>query len=210
VTDFKPVSLIAQFALQMYVTDSFPAKTFKEFVELVKANPGKYAYATAGIGGPGHMMAELLSREVGLQMRHVPYAGDGPSSVDVISGVVPVWFTGNAAVPHVIAGKVRSLVTFGREREKHLPDVPTVVEAGFPQVEGYTFNAMMAQKDLPDAIVTKLNDAIADIYATTDLPEKFLKIATTPKRASPAETAAYVKGDIEKWHAIVSAMKVKK
>ena len=203
-TDFMPVSILMTSQLQLYVRDDFPAKTFPEFVELVRANPDKYAYATAGIAGPGHMFVELLSRKIGLKMVHVPYPGDGQAINDVLGGTIPIWATAVAsAKPYLGPSRIRPLVTSGRERAFLIPDTATVEESGFPGISAYYYNALLAPKGTPEAIVAKLNEAIVEIYKDPATVARIKGLGQTPVTKTSQETAEFIKNDIDQWKDIL-------
>lgn len=203
-TDLVPITLLMTSQLQLYVRDDFPAKNFSEFVALVKANPGKYSFATAGVAGPGHMFTELLSRKIGLKMVHVPYPGDGQAINDVLGGTVPIWATAIAsAKPYLDARSIRPIVTSGRERASFLPDTPTAEESGYPGASAYYYNALLAPKGTPEAIISKLNQAIVDIYKDPVLIERIKGLGQTPVTKSPKETADFIRADIDQWKVIL-------
>jgi tripartite-type tricarboxylate transporter receptor subunit TctC len=210
ITDFQPATLLAISQLQILVKDDFPAKDFKEFVALAKANPGKYTYATAGLMGPGHLFAELLSRQVGIGLRHVPYAGDGKSAIDVLAGFVPVWAAGAGAFHYAQQGKVRPLVTSGEKRWPQYPDTPSVVELGYPKAATNYYNVLLAPKGTPAAITDKLYKAVVEVYKDPDAVAKIKASGVFPETMPAAETAAYIKQDVELWKDIVTEMAAKK
>lgn len=207
--DFTPISMLMTAQLQIFVRDDFPAKNFKEFVELIKANPGKYSFASAGTGGPGHMFAELIMREAGLKMVHVPYRGDGQAANDVLAGVIPVWATSTAAAtPFIGPGKVRPIVTSGPARMEKYPDVPTAKESGYPQAVTSFYNVLLGPKGLPRDIVDKLNAAIVEIYKDPAVTNRIVEsMGITPVTASPAETDKVLQDDIAQWRDIVAVVK---
>ena len=203
--DFAPISMLFTAPLQLYVKDAFPAKTFKEFVALLKENPDKYFYATAGVGGPGHMFAELLMRETGTKMVHVPFPGDSQAAASILGDVVQIWSTATAAAtPFTAEGKVRALVTSGDERASQLPDVPTAKESGYPSVIAYYFNALLAPKGTPPEIVDRLNKAVSEIYNDGKTKDQIVKsLGVMPINSTPAETAKTIQDDIAKWRDVV-------
>lgn len=205
-SDFAAISMTMVAALQIYVSKDFSAKTFDELVKLIKANPDKYSYATAGVGGPGHLVAESLSRKLGLKMVHVPYAGDGAAAPDVLSGRVPIWSTGMAgAHSHALSGGVRALVTASDKRLSLLPDTPTTKELGY-DFEAFFYNAMVAPKGTPADIVKKLNMHIAEIYKDQAVLDSIKAMGIDPMVASPEDTEKYIQADIMKYKPIVEVI----
>ncbi len=143
-----PVGEVASVPLVLYVNASLPAKSVGQLVELTKAAPGKYSYASGGSGSPQHLAGEMLKLERQLDMVHVPYRGQGPALSDVIAGQVPIAFeTTTAIAPHIKSGKLRLLATTGAKRGKTLPDVPTMQESGFSDFVIETGTACCARRD---------------------------------------------------------------
>ena len=132
--DLIPLTVAGDIANTLIVHDSVPAKTVKELIAVMKANPGKYNnYAHAGVGTTPHLSGELFRLTAGVDMVHVPFAGAGPAIQSTVAGHTPIMFTTLApAMPHIKAGKLRSLAVMASARSPHLPDVPTMAEAGFP------------------------------------------------------------------------------
>jgi len=204
INDFEHISLLATSHLLLYVHDDFPAKDFAELVKVVQENPGKYTYASAGHMGPAHMFTELLSRSVDLPMRHIPYAGDGKATPDVLGGVVPIWASGAGAFPSYKQGKIRALVTSGPERWSEIPEAPTVAELGYPEATTTYYNHLLAPKGTPVEIVNKLHEAIVEIYKDKDATDKILASGVIPQTLPPAETLETVKEDVALWKDIVA------
>ncbi|MBI2319690.1 MAG: tripartite tricarboxylate transporter substrate binding protein, partial [Betaproteobacteria bacterium] len=127
VKDFSPVTLVGSGPNVLVVHPSVPARSMAEFVTLLKANPGKYNYASSGNGSGGHLATELFKSMAGVEMNHIPYKGNGPATVDILAGQVPIMFTSTAPMlPHMRAGKPRGLATTGASRSSATPDLPTI------------------------------------------------------------------------------------
>src|ERR1044071_6817480 len=140
VRDFEPITCAATSPAVLSVHPDFPAKTLEELIALIKANPGKYIYASGGTGTQPHLAAEQLRLSLGLDLTHVPYNGGGPALVSMIAGHTPIGFTTlPPTVPHIKSGKLRALAIAGSRRSRSVPDVPTMAEAGYPGVEGDTW-----------------------------------------------------------------------
>jgi len=205
--DFDAVSLLIRAPLQLYINPNFPAKTFKELVELAKAHPGKYSYATAGIGSSTHLMVELLAQRVGIELRHVPYPGAGPAALDVISGVVPLWSTSvSAAQPHMESGAILPMVNSSDGRFFALPDVPTFTEEGY-DFTTYYYNALVAPKGTPKEILDKLHGTIADLYKDDQYTARIRKMAMEPFLLGPKEAAEYIRKDIDRFKDVIMKSK---
>src|SRR6185369_6367307 len=146
----------------MIVPAALPVIDLKSFIALIKANPNVHNYASSGIGNPPHLAAELLCAMAGLDMTHVPYAGDTPAIVDLLAGRVSVFFGSVApAVPHVRGGRLRALAVSGSTRSSALPEVPTMAEAGLPGYNISGWVGMMAVGGTPKPVMDKLSGAMA-------------------------------------------------
>lgn len=204
IADFQPVARLTTVSQLITVTESFPAKDFKEFVDLIKANPGKYSYATAGLGGPSHLTAELFSGETGLQMQHIPYAGDGAAVADVLSGVVPIWFVSPASSGQYLASKkVRALVVLANARVPSLPDTPTIGEFGYGSAAVEAYAALLAPKGTPPEVVVKLNQVLAEIYKDPEALARIEKIGYVPRYGDAKVLADLIVSDNNLWRDIV-------
>jgi tripartite-type tricarboxylate transporter receptor subunit TctC len=158
VKDFTPISLLAVVPNVMVVHPSFPAKTVQEVVKVLKENPGKYSYASSGVGTPLHLSGELFKSIGGVNMNHVPYRGAGPALNDVVSGAVPIMFDNlPSSAQFIRSGQLRAIGVTTKERVSSFPDLPTIAEGGLAGYETYTWNALFGPANMPRAIVEKLN-----------------------------------------------------
>lgn len=203
--DFAPISLIAINDGILIVNPSFPAKSIAEFIETVRKAPGRYSYATSGIGGPTHLAAELLGARAGLSMVHVPYSkGDGFGVLDVIAGNVPVMFTVLAAVAqHVKSGKVRPVAALGAQRFTQLPDLPTVAESGYPGYAAGAWLALLAPAGTPREVVAALNEATRKATADPAYRARLVEMGSTPVGNTPDELASYMRDELDKWGGVI-------
>ena len=148
--DLEPVIQVASVPLVVIVHPSFPAKTLKEFIALLKSKPDGYAFASSGNGTPQHLSGELFKTMAGVAIVHVPYKGSGPALIDVMGGQVPIMFESMVSVvPHIKGARVRALATTGQRRLRQLPDVPTVEEAGVPGYVTASWYGVLASKGTP-------------------------------------------------------------
>ena len=181
-----------------------------EFFTLIKANPGKYDYASPGGGTGPHLSAELMKLRAQLTMQHVPYNGGGPAVQAVLAGQVPIGFSAvPPAVPHIKAGKMRALAVTSAVRTPSLPDVPTVAESGLPEFEGDTLQLMMAPAGTPPAIVAKLQSEVARALASPELRDKLVGMGFIIVASTPEQTAQKVRVEIDKWARVVKAGNIK-
>ena len=204
IKDFTPLTLAAVSPNVIFVNASLPAKTFKELIDLVKANPGKYAYAQPAIGSTPHLSAELLKQTYGLDLTMVPFTSAGLAVNGVLSGQPPIGFT---ALPPTIGlineGKLRGIAIEATKRSPLLPNVPTIAEAGAPGQEADTVTGFVLPAGTPPAIVDKLNKEMVKIGALPEIRERLEKIGFTPVLDTPAEFGARIKSEMERWGKVV-------
>ena len=210
VKDFAPLTLAAVSPNVFFVNPSVPAKTLHELVELVKANPGKYAYAQPAIGSTPHLSAELLKQTFGLDLVMVPFTSAGLAVNGVLSGQPPIGVT---ALPPTIGlineGKLRGLAIAATKRSPTIPDVPTIAEAGVPGQEADTLTGFVMPARTPPAIVAKLNAEMVKIGALPEIRERMEKIGFNPVLNTPAEFGARIKTEMERWGKVVKAANLK-
>ena len=171
--DFEPVSIAVTTTQVLTVTPSLPVQSVKELVALVKANPGKYSYASPGIGTPGHMTAELFRLSLGLDLVHVPFNGAGPAVASTIGGHTPIAFGSPASsVAQVKDGKLRGLAVASGKRLVALPDLPTMAQAGFPDIDVEFWIGIFAPASTPKDIVVALNREVDKAVALPDVRQR--------------------------------------
>ncbi len=204
VADFEPVSLLAIVPNVLVVNPNFPAKDVKELVALLKANPGKYNYASSGNGTPLHLSGELFKTLSGTQMTHVPYRGSGPALTDVVAGQVPIMFDNLPSASEFIkAGTLRGLAVTTKERAPSFPDMPTIAEGGLAGYETYTWNALFAPKGTPKAVVDRLNAEAVKALQDPTLQARLRDFSATVVGSTPETLAAHVKAELAKWEPVV-------
>jgi tripartite-type tricarboxylate transporter receptor subunit TctC len=202
--DFVPISLLAVVPNVLVVHPSFPAKTVAELVALLKKEPGKYNYASSGVGTPLHLSGELFKTLSGTEMTHIPYRGSGPALVDVVAGRVPIMFDNlPSASEYIRAGTLRALAVTTKGRAPSFPDVPTMDEAGLAGYETYTWNALFAPKNTPPEIVARLNAAALKALADPGLQAKFKTFSAEIVGSTPEALSAHVMAELAKWQPVV-------
>ena len=207
--DFSPIMLFATVPFVLTVHPSLGVKTVAELVALAKNKPGELAFASAGVGAVHHIYAELLMHMTGIKMRHVPYRGGGQAINDVVAGHVPVYFAdAGPAAPLIRDGKLIALGVTTATRAGHLPDVPTLHEAGVTGYEANTWQMFVGPPLLPEPIVTKLNRAIADFMLTPEAQKYFTGLGMQPRTGTPAEAADHIRVEAAKWSAIIKGIGV--
>jgi tripartite-type tricarboxylate transporter receptor subunit TctC len=202
--DFAPIAAINSSDLVLVARSALPASTLAELIAAAKAKPGALSYASSGPGTPYHMAGELFKAMAGISILHIPYKGSSGARSDVLGGQVDLMFD---AVPtmseHVRAGKVKALGTTGTTRSSVLPDVPTIAEAGVPGYEATIWLGLMAPKNTPPAIVSRLNAEVVKIVANPEVARAWKAQGASPMAMSVAEFTRYLNDDIVKWAHIV-------
>jgi tripartite-type tricarboxylate transporter receptor subunit TctC len=198
--DFEGISLTCLVPQVLVVTPTLPVKSVKELVALARARPNEISYASAGIGGTGHMAAELFNSHAKLKMLHVPYKGNAQAIVDVISGQVMMMFDQvSTSMGHIKGGKLRALAVTSRKRSPLFPDLPTIDESGVKGYEDITFNGLVAPAGTPRAVLDRLNAEVGKAVQTGDLRQRFLERGVElAASASPQDFGAYIKAEFDK------------
>ncbi|MGZ5150244.1 MAG: tripartite tricarboxylate transporter substrate binding protein [Burkholderiales bacterium] len=208
--DFAPVTLIASGPGLLVVHPSVPAKNVKELIALAKSRPGQLIYASAGNGTPPHLAAELFKSMAGVDLVHIPYKGNVPAFVDLLSGAVSLSFpTITSGLPQVRSGKLRALGVTSKERSTVVPDVPTIAESGLPGYEATTWYGMLAPAKTRTLIITKLHDQMIEVLKLPDIREKLLAQGLEPVGNRPDQFAAIISMELVKWSKVVAAAGVK-
>jgi tripartite-type tricarboxylate transporter receptor subunit TctC len=204
--DFVPITLAVTSPAVLSVNPSLPAKTIQDLVALIRANPGKYSFASGGTGTQPHLAGEQFRLSLGLDLVHVPYNGGGPALASVVAGHTPISFsTLSPAVPHISEGKLRALAVTGRTRSQTVPDVPTMTEAGYPDIEGDTWVGVLAPARTDRPIVTLLNREIVKILNLPAMKQRLVALGYEPVGNTPDEYAAQIRTEIGKWAKVIRA-----
>lgn len=206
VKDFAPISQLTRIAALVVVRPDFPAQTMPQLLALLKANPDKYTFASAGNGTTSHLAGELFKVSTGIQMRHVPYRGGAPAITDVIGGRVDLMMDvmPNTA-PHVRSGKLRGLAVTTAARVPAMPDVPTIAESGVAGFDVSAWDAIFAPAGTPAPLIARLNAAVHTALADPELKKQLLDRGAEVAPGTPAEIGAFVRAEIARWG---SAIKV--
>src|SRR5581483_7747050 len=179
--DFSPVMLFATVPFVLVVNPSLGVNSVKELIALAKSKPGELAFASAGIGSVHHIYAELLMHMTGIKMRHVPYRGGGVALNDLVAGHIRIYFAdAGPAAPLIRSGQIKALGVTTAVRASHLPDVPTLDEAGVTGFEANTWQMMVGPPHMPQPIVLKLNTALADFMRTPQAQTYFTGLGMNP------------------------------
>jgi tripartite-type tricarboxylate transporter receptor subunit TctC len=210
VKDFAPLTLVASTPYLLVLNPSVPAKTLKDFVALMKSQPGKLNYASAGAGSTTHLAMEMLKIVSGTDIVHVPYNGNGPAGTAVLGGQVQALFGSMPAVlPQAKAGKVRPIAVGTAKRSPALPDVPTVAEQGFPGFEVSLWLGFFAPKGTPAPIVNRLTTELLAIAKSPEMNEQFERNGASPLTTTPAELTKLMKSELDKYSKVIKQANIK-
>ena len=204
--DFAHITQLTNGPNVLVVHPEFPAKTFKEFLEVVRKDPGKYNYASAGNGASGHMAMEFLKMSAGLAIDHIPYKGGGPAMTDLMGGQVHMMFTNqDGPLAHIKTGRMRALAATSLERNPSYPDTPTIAESGFPGFQAVSWNGLAAPAGTPAEIVDKLHAEVVKALGQPAVRERLIAQGFVAGGISPAAMSAFVADEIEKWGKVAKA-----
>jgi tripartite-type tricarboxylate transporter receptor subunit TctC len=210
VKSFAPVSLVGIAPLVMTVSNNLPVKDVKELIAYSKANPGKVAFGSSGVGAAAHLTQELLKQVSGADMVHVPYKGTAPALADLMGGNLQVLTdTASAMMPHVRSGKIKSLAVFSNKRVPGATEVPTIAEAGGPAIEGSTWVLFLAPSATPKDIVNRMSAETAKAINSPDLRAKFEALGIESVGSSPEQAGKFLDEEIVKWAKVINAAGVK-
>jgi tripartite-type tricarboxylate transporter receptor subunit TctC len=209
-TMFAPISQIGTVVQLLAINAKVPARNLREFIALLKANPGKYHYGSSGLGAIMHLSGELFSFMSETDVVHVPYRGEGPAMVDLLAGRVDfVVASVPALVHHIRSGELRALCVNADHRVALLPDVPTSAEAGLPGYKTYNWYALFAPLGTPEPIVKLLNDALAKALATPEAGKQFAEIGVEIVVSNPGDLSSELKQQADFWGPLIERAGVK-
>lgn len=206
IKDFAPISMGAWFANILVVHPSVPAKSVKELIALAKSKRDQINYASAGVGTPNHLAAELFKHMTGTEIVHVPYKGGPPAVADVVGGHVPLMFSPlPTALAPMRSGRLRALGVTSANRVPALPEVPTIAESGLPGFEAIAWNGFVAPAGTPKGIITKLNAEIITILTMPDVKERLSADGSVAMGSTIEEFTAFIRAELVKWGKVIKA-----
>jgi tripartite-type tricarboxylate transporter receptor subunit TctC len=206
IRDFAPIGMVATAPHVLVVPAKVPARSVDELVRLARERPGKLNYASAGIGTTFHFCAEMFKDATGTFILHVPYRGGGPALLDTLAGQVDMSFpTLSAALPHVKAGTLRALGVTSTTRSPHLPDVPTLREAGVKDFQFTQWLALLAPARTPPQIVARVNGALNSALNSAELKEKFQAQGFDAFTTSPGEAGKFLAAEVERYASLIKS-----
>ena len=208
--DFAPITMVSLTPIVLQVHSAVPAKTVKELFDLARKDPDKLTMSSPGPGTTNHLLSEMLQEKLGLKWVTVQYKGNAPATNDLIAGHVQFNFDQlSVALPFIKDGKTRALAVMGAKRVQWLPDVPSIEEAGYPGIDGSTFTGLMAPAKTPPEIIARLNKDMRTILGDADVKARFATMGVDAIGTSPAELAAIMQADQEKWTRVIRQANIK-
>jgi tripartite-type tricarboxylate transporter receptor subunit TctC len=205
----EPIVLMTRLPNVLVVRRDFPANDVASLIAYAKANPGKVDYGSQGIGTTPHLTAELFGRLTGTSLTHVPYRGTNQAVNDLIAGHLDLLFMQVDAVrENYLAGRIKMLAVMTPERLPGLPEVPTIAEAGVPDLRSDTWNAIAAPPLTPQPIVVKINAAIDELLQAPEMVERLGRLGMQPVGGSPADMAAFVHTETRRWGEVIKAANI--
>jgi tripartite-type tricarboxylate transporter receptor subunit TctC len=207
--DFDYVTVTVQVPNVFVVPASSPHKTVADVIAYLKANPGKMTYASSGNGASDHLTAVLFWQQTGTSGSHVPYKGGAPAIQDLLGGQVDASFQNvNAVIQQINVGKLRALAVTGEKRSPVLPNVPTLTEAGVPNLTVYSWQAVVAPKGLPPEILNKAHAAIVAVLNDPQVRNQFISLGFEIVGNTPAQFEAFEKQEFARWKRVIEAGKI--
>ncbi len=202
--DFQPIARTAQQPLALIVNKDVSANSLKEFVEYVKANPGKLNYGSAGNGGISHLVPEMLKSETGIFMVHIPFKGSAPAFTDLIAGHVQFMAESvPQAANYAKQGKVKALAVTSAKRNPALPNVPTVIETGVANLEVVGFYGILAPKGTPVEVTNKLSQAFKETLESPDIQKKMIDQGADPAYLNADQFSKFLAAEMPRWAKVV-------
>jgi len=208
--DLVPVSLAGIAPLIMTATPGLPAKDVKELIGYAKANPGKLNFGSSGIGAAAHLTTELFKQTVGVDMVHVPFKGTAPALQALMANDIQILVdVPSTLMPHVRGGKIKALAMFSRDRIQGASEVPTMAQAGGPNLESSTWVLFMAPGGTPKAIVDRLAAETTKAINESDIKDRFNQIGIVPVGNSPEQAKRFLDDEVDKWASVITKAGVK-
>ena len=207
--DFAPVALFSEVPFVLVAHPSVKAATLRELIALAKSQPGKLLFGSSGQAGTPHLCVELLKYLAGIDLVHVPYRGGAPAQVDLVAGRVQLYCAGFPSLAaHIQTGKIRALAIAAPKRSPVMPQLPTTAEAGLPGFEVNAWNGILVPAKTPKAVIDRLYAATAVVMKSPEFQAELRARGAEPMLMGPADFAAYIRRESEKWAKVVKAGKV--
>lgn len=210
IKDFSPIIQLTSYPYVVVVNPNVPVKNLQELIALSKAKPGSLSFGTAGTGSSAQLAAELFMQVTNISMTHIPYKGAGPALMDTMAGVVSLTFGDAAsATPLVTSNSLRAIAVTSKRRSALLPQVPTVIESGYPGFEAVAWHAVLAPAKTPPEIIQKLNSEIAIVLSDPELQKRLSQDGIEIIGNSAEDFSTYIKNEVAKWAKVVRDANIK-
>jgi tripartite-type tricarboxylate transporter receptor subunit TctC len=208
--DLAPVALLVTVPNVLVVNTDVPAKSAKELIALIRANPDKYSYGSSGTGSTQHLAGEAFAHELGLKMTHVPYKGSSQALADLVGGQIQMSFdTTSSSMGHIKSGKIRPLAVMSPRRSRELPDVPTLAEVGVPNVEMSTWYGLFATAGTPQGTLDRLSAETVKVLKMPDVQKRLEGLGGEPGAMTPAQLAAMNKAEFDRFGKLIRDANIK-
>jgi tripartite-type tricarboxylate transporter receptor subunit TctC len=209
IADFAAVSLVTQLAYFVFVPNSSPAHSIRDFIDYAKSRPGKLTIASPGTGSAPFLAEMLFLQKAGIEMTHVPYRGASPAFTDLIPGRVDCYFGSGTLLSYSRSGQVRVLATTGPKRDAAAPEVPTIAEAGVSGYDVTAWQALFVPAKTPPEIIRKISADTNTALADATIKDKLAKSGYVAEGSSPAELAKLLQSEIVKWSTVIKSVGIK-
>ena len=209
VSDFAPVTLVANVTNVIVIHPSLPAKSAKELATLAKARPGELVFGSGGAGAITHLAGELFKQKAGVNLMHVPYKGSGQAMADLIGGHIALMFENlPGAIGQIKGGKLRPLAVLSEKRSSAVPNVPTIAEAGFPGCEANSWFGLLTTAGTPKDIVDRLNREVVAIVKKPDVQTRFADVGAEPVGSNPEAFGNLIRTEKDKWGKVIKSANI--
>ena len=208
--DFAPVSMLVAQPYLLVAYPGVPANSVSQLITVLKAQPGKLSFASAGIGTGAHLAAELFKYMARVDVVHIPYKGSSPAMTDLMAGHVAYMFAGiSAAVPHTASGKLRVLAVSTAKRSAAVPEVPTIAESGLAGYQMNTWNSLVVPRGTPAPIIQRLNKEVVAVLNEPEIQERMKQQGIDADPGTPAQLAAFIKSEVARFDTLIKAIGLK-
>jgi len=202
--DFAPISLAAMFPVFVVAHPSVPANNIQELIALAKKDGSALSFSSSGNGGGTHLAGELFNMEAGTTLQHVPYKGSAPAMVDLLGGQVQLMFSdAPTALQHIRTGRIKVLAVASPQRSSLLPDVPTVAESGLPNYEAYSWAALFAPAQTPQAVLDKINTDFNTVMNDPDVRQRLYSAGAEAAAGTQAQMRQHLQSELAKWGKVI-------
>jgi tripartite-type tricarboxylate transporter receptor subunit TctC len=205
-----PVTLAVAATNVLTINPSVPARNLGDLIALIKSNPGKYNYASGGVGTQAHLLGEMLRLSLALDIVHVPFNGGGPEIASIVAGHTPIgWSALVSAAQQIKAGQLLALAVASKTRSQLFPEIPTTAEAGYPDIQGDSWVGVLVPAGTPIEIIGVLHREMVTILALPDVKERLPALGFEVVASTPGEFATRIEAEIESWAKVIRAANIK-